>query len=172
MKRLHLLTTLLAALLLASCGTSARLARAGAPQREQLSRQLGIPIGKRDNIALYAEAASWLGTPYRYGGTTRNGIDCSALVGNIYRSVYRRTLSRSAQDIARNDCRRIGKGSLKPGDLLFFNTSARRRRGINHVGIYLKANRFLHASTSRGVIISDLRDDYYRRAWKHGGRPR
>ena len=106
MKRLHLLTTLLAALLLASCGTSARLARAGAPQREQLSRQLGIPIGKRDNIALYAEAASWLGTPYRYGGTTRNGIDCSALVGNIYRSVYRRTLSRSAQDIARNDCRR------------------------------------------------------------------
>ena len=153
MKRLHLLTTLL-------------------PDGEKTSRQLGIPIGKRDNIALYAEAASWLGTPYRYGGTTRNGIDCSALVGNIYRSVYRRTLSRSAQDIARNDCRRIGKGSLKPGDLLFFNTSARRRRGINHVGIYLKANRFLHASTSRGVIISDLRDDYYRRAWKHGGRPR
>ena len=74
------------------------------------------------------------------------------------------------QDIAKKDCRRIGRSSLKTGDLVFFNTSSKRRRGINHVGLYLKNGKFIHASTSRGVIISNLQENYYRKAWKQGGR--
>ena len=80
----------------------------------------------------------------------RMAPNCSALVGNIYRSVYRRTLSRSAQDIARNDCRRIGKGSLKPGDLLFFP---------GHVAMYLGDGRYIHSTAkngSDGVVINSL----------------
>lgn len=168
--QLSLLLALLSALLLTSCGSSRQLARAGEAQRAQLSRQFGIPLTKRDNLDLYAEAATWLGVSYRPGGTSRQGVDCSGLVGNLYNKVYRKQLSRSSQDIAKKDCRRIGRSSLKTGDLVFFNTSSKRRRGINHVGLYLKNGKFIHASTSRGVIISNLQENYYRKAWKQGGR--
>jgi probable lipoprotein NlpC len=62
------------------------------------------------------------------------------------------------------------KSDLSSGDLVFFNTSRKKRKGINHVGLFLKNGYFIHASTSRGVIISNLKEDYYRKTWKQGGR--
>lgn len=71
---------------------------------------------------------------------------------------------------AARNCRKIMKSDLSSGDLVFFNTSRKKRKGINHVGLFLKNGYFIHASTSRGVIISNLKEDYYRKTWKQGGR--
>jgi Cell wall-associated hydrolases (invasion-associated proteins) len=68
------------------------------------------------------------------------------------------------------NCRKIGKGRLREGDLVFFSTGNKAKAYVNHVGIYLKTNKFLHASTSKGVIVSDLDEPYYMRAWACGGR--
>jgi lipoprotein Spr len=98
----------------------------------------------------------WYGTRYRYGGTTKSGIDCSAFVQAIYLSAFGMTLARTAREQYRG-CRIISATEMKTGDLVFFNTTG----GISHVGIYLQNNKFVHASTSFGVTISDLFDPYY-----------
>ena len=112
---------------------------------EQLSRALRIPINNDDpNIPLYAEASLWLGVPYRYGGNTKAGSDCSGFVWQVYRRVYGKHLERSSDD--------------------------RKSKKIGHVGIFLKDGYFVHASTSKGVIVSSLEEDYYKRTWQKGGR--
>lgn len=98
----------------------------------------------------------WYGTRYRYGGTTKSGIDCSAFVQAVYLSAFALSLPRTARDQYRNS-RIISATEMKTGDLVFFNTTG----GISHVGIYLQNNKFVHASTSQGVTISDMFDPYY-----------
>lgn len=98
----------------------------------------------------------WYGTRYRYGGTTKSGIDCSAFVQAIYMSAFGMSLARTAREQYRG-CRIVSATEMKTGDLVFFNTTG----GISHVGIYLQNNKFVHASTSFGVTISDLFDPYY-----------
>lgn len=171
MKPAYIIYLFLAGLLLTSCGSSRQLSQAKV-QREQLSQKLGFHLNKKDDLNLYSEASQWLGTPYRYGGTSRKGVDCSGLVGQIYKQVYRIDLERNTGNIAQKNCRRIRKNRLKTGDLVFFNTSKKKRRGVNHVGLFLKNGYFIHASTSKGVIISNLQEDYYHKAWKQGGRVR
>lgn len=135
-----------------------------------LSRQLKIPIANNDpNMPLFAESSLWLGVPYRYGGNTKSGTDCSGFVGQIYGRIYNKRLERSSNDQAQKNVTKIGKGSLKTGDLVFFST-AKRSKKINHVGIFLKNGYFVHASTSKGVIVSHLEEDYYKRTWSKGGR--
>ena len=98
----------------------------------------------------------WYGTRYRYGGTTRSGIDCSAFVQAVYISAFAISLPRTARDQYRKS-RIISATEMKTGDLVFFNTTG----GISHVGIYLQNNKFIHASASYGVTISDMFDPYY-----------
>jgi len=130
---------------------------------------MGFAINNTDqNIPLYAEASMWLGTPYRYSGTTRNGIDCSGLVLRIFKNVYNKNVSRSTSGLEK-DARNISKKNLKAGDLVFFATGSNKKK-ITHVGIFLKDGYFVHSSTTRGVIISHLTEDYYRQRWKKGGR--
>ena len=85
MRILLIIGLLFSGLFLTSCHSSKQLAGTRG-QREQLSHQLGIKLSRKDDLRLYSEAAKWLGTPYRYGGTTRKGVDCSGLVGQIYLS--------------------------------------------------------------------------------------
>lgn len=165
----HYIGIAIALVLCVSCSSVHHLNRTKS-ERQELSQKFGFNIGKRDYMPLYREAATWLGTPYRYGGNSRQGIDCSGLVKNIYQSVYHKNLSRTTTAIARNNCRKKGKSNLQTGDLVFFNTSSQKRKGVNHVGIFLKNSYFIHASTSRGVIISNLHDKYYRKTWKFGGK--
>ena len=134
------------------------------------SVRLGIDIGRKDNHALYVESAKWIGVPYRGGGTTKRGVDCSGLTSAIYSKVYQKNLERNSEDQRKKNCKKIKKGKLHEGDLVFFH-NGRKQKKATHVGIYLKNRKFIHASTSQGVIISTLDEDYWKKHWLSGGRP-
>lgn len=127
---------------------------------------LGLTYNAADNTKLYETIGSWIGVPYKYGGTTRDGIDCSAFVGVIYKEVYGLTLRRTANDM-QQDVRLIERDGLREGDLLFFTNSKGK---VSHVGIYLKEGLFAHSSTSNGVSISRLTDTYWTKHFYRGGR--
>ena len=168
MKRLHWLILCALPFLLGSCRTVTPLY--DYQELAKASVRLGIDIEMKDNHALYVESASWLGVPYRGGGTTRQGVDCSGLTSAIYGKVYRKELERNSDDQRKKDCKKVKKGKLREGDLVFFH-NGRKKKHATHVGIYLKDRKFIHASTSRGVIISTLNEDYWKRHWLSGGRP-
>lgn len=162
---------LLSVLLLASCGSKERvILPADFKGPKELSRLYGVRIIPDDNIFLYNEGAKWLGTPHRMGGSTKRGVDCSGFVAIVFRQVYGKKLSRSSADMLKYDCRKVSKGKLQEGDLVFFKTGRGRKKTPNHVGIYLKNGKFIHTSTSKGVIVSSLSEPYYMRSWITGGR--
>ncbi len=120
--------------------------------------------------ALLDEAKTYLGTPYRYGGTSRRGIDCSAFTQRVF-SAHNIHLPRVARSQAKEGTY-ISKGELQKGDLIFFIT---RGSYISHVGIVDSVNpdgevMFIHASSSQGVTISSLNSAYWSRRFKYGRR--
>ncbi|OQX84094.1 hypothetical protein B6D60_09745, partial [candidate division KSB1 bacterium 4484_87] len=108
-----------------------------------------------------------LGTPYIFGGEDRRGLDCSGFVSVIFRDVYGIKLPHNAsQQFVRSQ--RIPISQLATGDLVFFDNNYSGR--IDHVGIYLDDGYFAHASATFGVVVSNLRENYYRSRVKSGGR--
>ncbi|MDY5968834.1 MAG: NlpC/P60 family protein [Bacteroidales bacterium] len=126
----------------------------------------GIELIEKDNAKLYAAIDAWYGTPYQYGGCSKSGIDCSCFVDEIFKTVYGIKLHRVAADIQK-DVRLIGRNQLKEGDVVFFTNSNGK---VSHVGIYLKEDMFVHASTSRGVMVSKLSNTYWNAHFYKGGR--
>jgi len=108
---------------------------------------------------LLMEIIKYLNTPYKYGGNSLNGIDCSAFTQNVFHGVDLFELNRSARDQFQQGIEINDRSDLKFGDLVFFNTRRRVRPG--HVGIYVGDNLFAHASSNLGVTISSLDLDYY-----------
>ena len=109
-----------------------------------------------DESSIVAEAERWIGTPYCYGGEDNNCIDCSGYTQQVFSRIGI-DLPRTAEeqfDATRN----VGKSEAKPGDLVFFQDKKR----VNHVGIYLGNNEFIHSSSSRGVVRQSLDDDYFK----------
>jgi cell wall-associated NlpC family hydrolase len=105
------------------------------------------------------DAMSWLGSPYRMGGSARNGIDCSGLVRAVYSSLGL-SLPRTAAGQFQVGSP-IGEADLRPGDLVFFKNTY--KSGISHVGIYIGDGRFVHAAgRKRGVVVTALAQPYYR----------
>ncbi len=127
--------------------------------------RLDVPVEIIQNKPLYELIDNWWGTPYRLGGTTQRGIDCSAFVQTLMLGVFAMQLPRTARE-QKETAAWIPMSDLKEGDLLFFNT----RGGVSHVGIYLHNNKFVHASTSGGVMISDLNETYWSRKLLGAGR--
>ena len=117
------------------------------------------------NNSLYNFIDEWWGIRYRYGGTTKKGIDCSALTGLLMGTVFDVKLPRTARD-QYNESEKISKTEMQEGDLVFFNT----RGGVSHVGVYLGEGYFVHASTNKGVMISNLGEHYYSNRFISGGR--
>lgn len=103
--------------------------------------------------------AQWKGTPYRWGGNNRSGIDCSAFVQQAYQEAFDIPLPRSTRE-QQQQGQGVHSRWLRPGDLLFF----RPARGNRHVGIYIGNDDFIHASTSSGVTRSSLNEWYWRRS--------
>ncbi len=110
----------------------------------------------------------WIGTPYKWGGTTKSGADCSGFALRIYEDVYNKSLpGRRVEDFLQS-VSFVSQTEAQPGDLVFFRMKGRR---VDHVGIYLGNNAFAHASTSKGVIINSLSDAYYQKKMFKIGRP-
>jgi lipoprotein Spr len=121
----------------------------------KFAQLLDLEVEQVQNLGLFKVVDEWLGTRYKLGGSTRDGIDCSAFMQTLFTSLYSITLPRTAHeqyDIAR----KVSLTELREGDLVFFNTIG----GVSHVGMYLQNNKFVHASKN-GVTISDLYEDYW-----------
>lgn len=135
----------------------------GAPRIGQVP---GAKVELDDSAAvkenLYAQYNEWKNTRYQMGGLSRNGVDCSGFVYMTFKSRLGIILPRSTEFQAQLG-ESIDKDQLRAGDLVFFKTGMTDR----HVGVYLENGRFLHASSSQGVAISGLEENYWKAAyWK------
>jgi len=139
--------------------------RTGKQLLEGYATVLGVPINKLQRPELYGFIDDWMGVPHRTGGTDHRGLDCSAFVGLVMREVYNKDIPRASKDMAERIKRKYER-QLREGDLVFFSFG---RKSIDHVGIYLHNNKFVHVSTSKGVIISDLRDPWYYKYFTRAG---
>ncbi len=114
------------------------------------------------------EIIKYLNTPYKYGGNSKDGIDCSAFTQTIYKNTLSINLERSARLQYQNGKEISDVEDLKFGDLVFFNTRRRVRPG--HVGIYIGDHLFAHASSKKGVTISSIDHNYYEQRFMGGRR--
>ncbi|MEQ1677465.1 MAG: NlpC/P60 family protein [Chitinophagaceae bacterium] len=118
------------------------------------------------NKSLLENVDDWYGVRYRTGGNTKSGVDCSGFTVAVYAAVYGFALPRVSREQYRIS-RKISTTELQEGDLVFFNTNG---RGVSHVGVYLGNNKFIHASVSRGVMVSGLFEPYYIKRYIGAGR--
>ena len=181
MREIRILILLFCVLLLFnSCGARKKSAVAGV-NKTTIERPTG---GNRGNLKqyyanllntnprelnedLYEFIDEWLGSPHRMGGQHKDGIDCSGFVGMIYKQVYHKNLPRSSRDMA-EIVKRKYDDQLKEGDLVFFSFGGKT---IDHVGIYLHNDKFVHVSTKQGVVISNLKDTWYYKYFTRCGTP-
>jgi lipoprotein Spr len=127
---------------------------------------VGVAHDQCNYFKLYSEAVDWIHTPYKWAGTTKKGVDCISLVKNLYRSAYNLELTGNATGLY-PQCEVVEKNELQEGDFVFFKIN---KNHVSHVGLYLRDGKFIHASTSRGVIVSDLSESYYHKYYFNGGR--
>lgn len=133
---------------------------------DEWQQKLGIDHKQLRDNKLYYFIDEWYGTPYKYGGCQRSGVDCSCFANLLYEKVYGKKIARSAADIY-SACDKISIEEAEQGDLVFFKIGGRT---ITHVGIYIKNKLFVHSSTSRGVIINSLEEAYYKKYFFCAGR--
>lgn len=140
------------------------------PQKEaelriRYANILGLRASDLKDIRIYSYIDQWIGTPYLTGGSTHAGIDCSAFSQGLYRDIAHISIPRTSV-LQGAFIKEKPVSALQEGDLVFFSSS---RRVIDHVGVYLGNGKFVHASTSKGVTISDLSQSWYQRNYIKGG---
>jgi hypothetical protein len=133
--------------------------------KERYSSLLNVKGKDIDNEKIYRFIDNWIGVPYRNGGMDKKGVDCSGFAFLLEKEVYNRDLPRIARTMA-DKVKRKYEEDLKEGDLVFFDFDGQK---FSHVGVYLQNNKFVHASTSKGVIISDLKDPWYYKYFSRAG---
>ncbi|MFA5620092.1 MAG: C40 family peptidase [Weeksellaceae bacterium] len=149
---------ILSVFLVSSCSSRKKISYKSSSHTKKTERS----FSSKDAGKVLKEAYRFVGTPYRYGGTTNKGMDCSGLVINAY-DVVGINMPRISKDQAKEG-KEIKLKDVREGDLVFFNTSG---SGISHVGIVDKVKNgeiyFIHASTSQGVIVSTLENEYWKK---------
>ncbi len=110
--------------------------------------------------SLLKEFNFWKGTPHVMGGSSRLGVDCSGFVNQIFKRVLKINVPRSTK-LFMNAGKKIKKSDLRPGDIVNFKPPSYPR----HVGIYVGNNKFIHSSTSKGVIMTDLNNSYWKKCY-------
>ncbi|POY36023.1 glycoside hydrolase [Solitalea longa] len=129
------------------------------------AQELGVKENELNNVLLFRFIDEWMGVPYRIGGMTKSGIDCSGFTNLLYKNVYHLVIPRTTGEIYKElDVKPYT--SLKEGDVVLMNYDGKKN---SHVGVYLKNGRFVHASTSKGVMISDFNQAWYQKAYSAGG---
>jgi cell wall-associated NlpC family hydrolase len=136
---------------------------------EKYGNMMQVSSSSLTNVVLYQFIDEWYGTKYRLGGTNKKGIDCSAWVQKVYTFVYGMDMLRTSIMQFRSSEYIATKDNLVEGDLVFFRIHG---GPVSHVGVYLKNNYFVHASSSKGIMISNLNENYWTRYYVGGGRVR
>jgi len=138
------------------CGGTAVVQPRPQPEKPASAASGSKPLEQQ----LRSEVQQWVGTPHRMGGASLKGTDCSGFVQRLYRDIFQQQIPRSTSRQVRAG-QPINKKQLRPGDLVFFRIPYKGP----HVGIYLGQAQFAHASTSKGVMISSLGNDYWRSSY-------
>lgn len=125
-------------------------------KQKAISQSTQNTLNLTENKGYKVQFEQWKGTPYKYGGSTKRGVDCSAFVQSIIQEVQNRQLPRTTSKQALSGYK-VNFNEAKSGDLVFFKTTIKD----THVGVFLGDNKFMHASTSNGVIISRLDNPYW-----------
>lgn len=127
-----------------------------------------LNVDRKDisNKKLYSFIENWYGVKYKFGGKTKEGIDCSGLVSILNNEVYGKTINGNSSSLYQQ-CKKLTQEELKEGDLVFFKINS---EDVSHIGIYLQNKKFVHASTKAGVIINDLNEEYYKKYYAGSGR--
>ncbi|MDE7108897.1 MAG: C40 family peptidase [Muribaculaceae bacterium] len=165
----HLAICLFLLSVVTGCGSSKGNSKVSSKKKAQVE---AIHVGKatRQQEKIVKEARSWLGTPYRYGACEKGeGSDCSGMVLKVYEKTTGIKLPRNSAKQAEY-CRALKGKDVEVGDLAFFATGKDPEK-ISHVGIMINDTEFIHASTKKGVVISDITTPYYERTFIMFGRP-
>ena len=177
-------------LLLSSCAASKKSSKPGATEiivstapatepvplkavdslQKKYALYLGVEPAQITNIRLYQFIDQWLNTPYKWGGTSKKGIDCSSLIQQLLQNVYNINIPRTSVDqFFTLWIDKFGSTKfLSEGDLVFFRTN--KEKIVSHVGLYLSNRMFVNSSSSKGVSIANLDDPYWRKMYVGAGR--
>jgi len=158
--RLSYYLLIVLAIFMGSCG-SRRVAVRPNPHAAGVADAMSHLRSKK----LYSFITDWTGVRYRLGGLDKSGIDCSGFALLLQRDIYGNTLPRRSRDQAES-VKEKKFAELKEGDLVFFSFGGRE---VDHVGVYLNDNYFVHASTTKGVIVDDLRVAAYQKTFVKAG---
>lgn len=133
---------------------------------QALIKEVGYETRSIKRNAMLQYLINWYGTPYAFGKCEKSGIDCSCFCKRLYETVYQKKLPRTVREIY-TQCDKIAVRKLHEGDLVFFKIKG---DVPDHMGIYLQSGYFVHASTSKGVVISSLENPYYKKYFYGSGR--
>ena len=178
---LRYLASVVAAAFLVACGSSRQASTAHrtpagkgkttsvVPPKNQFSDLVIDANLAAETQKLLKEARAWLGVPYLYGGNNRDGVDCSGFVLNVFSNALEISLPRTSRQ--QNDyCSTLSRDELRPGDLVFFDTKKERDGEVSHVGLYVGDGNMIHASSSKGVIVTSIDSRFYSTRFLAGGR--
>lgn len=158
MKQSLLLFTIISLCAVTSCNSTRNVSYKSSEYKKE--KKTAYKSSNKQADSVLREAKKYLGTPYKYGGTTKSGMDCSGLVINAYNAAGIQ-MPRISRDQA-NEGKEIKLKDVREGDLVFFNTSGSR---ISHVGIVEDVKNgevfFIHSSSSKGVIVSSIEETYW-----------
>lgn len=164
---IHIFILLSWIVLISSCSSHKKIT--GEPVSTEHIGKIHLKAADNLHQHIIEESLTWLGTPYKYAGSSKeDGTDCSGMVLRIYEDITAHKLPRNSAAQAEH-CIPLSENDVEGGDLVFFATGKDPDK-ISHVGIIIDSERFIHSSTSKGVVISNLYTPYYQKTFRMFGR--